>query len=160
MTKEIKLTNEYSVLVDDEDYEELIKYRWYITPEGYAYRFLIDEDGKRHTLYMHRNILKTKKGLDVDHIDYDTLNNQKSNLREAARSNNLAHSKPHKKYAETHSQYRGVYWHKRAMKWVTGISNNGKSIHLGLFLNEKDAAKAYNNAAERIYKEFATLNKI
>lgn len=48
------------------------------------------------------------------------------------------------------SKYTGVSWSKRSMKWVSHIKINGKSKHLGLFNNEKEASDAYQEALKAI----------
>jgi len=97
--------------------------------------------------------MKTSKGMDVDHIDHDGLNNQKSNLRNCTRSEN-AQNQRH--YAS--SDYQGTSWHKRSRKFRSQIGVKGNRIHLGFFNSEIDAAKAYDKAALKYYGEYAKTN--
>ena len=84
----------------------------------------------------------------TDHIDGNPLNNQRDNLRIcSSRENNQNHR--HKSATRNYSsKYPGVYWHKRAEKWMAYIKINKKRKHLGLFLIEEEAAKAYQNVCE------------
>ena len=146
-------------LIDDDDYDEVSKYKWYTkktTNVKYATRWFI-VDNKIKIEYMHRFILKVKNGFDVDHINHNGLDNRKKNLRVCTRSQNNMNSRKRKNQT---SKYKGVYYNKRDNKWVSQIRHNKKTICVGCFLNEIDAAKAYNKAAKKYYGEYANLNKI
>ncbi len=93
----------------------------------------------------------------IDHIDGNKLNNHISNLRAANQSENIANSKSRK---NSTSKYKGVSKTKSGSNWIARIAKDGKQIWLGSFLNEKEAAKAYNEAAIKYFGEFAYLNKI
>ena len=58
------------------------------------------------------------------------------------------------------SGYKGVYFNKKANKWMSYIRYNNKLINLGLFVNPIDAAIAYNNKALELFGEYARLNII
>jgi hypothetical protein len=99
--------------------------------------------------------MQAPKGLVVDHIDHDGLNNRKSNLRIATAAENRRHCR---KVKGGSSKYKGVYRHKGANKWSAKIGINGRCIFLGYFDNEIEAAKAYDKAAKEHHKEFAVFN--
>ena len=90
-----------------------------------------------------------------DHIDRDTMNNRRGNLRPARRADNVCNVEPYKNKS---SKYKGVSWFKQLGKWRADIRKEGKLTYLGSFNNEEDAAIAYNDAAERVHGEFAYLN--
>ena len=102
------------VLVDDEDYEELNKYKWRLR-KGYATR-----DGKMvnykkgKIISMHREIMKAPLEKDIDHKDRNKLNNCKSNLRFCDMTQNLGNQKIHR---DNTSGFKGVYFNKNAKKW-------------------------------------------
>lgn len=162
--KEIKLSQgrfcknkgKYVALVDDEDYEYLSQFRWFVhrcENTCYADKKIVI-DGKRTTQSMH-NMIMNGKG--VDHIDHNGLNNMRSNLRFCSPRENMMNTRKRK---NTSSVYKGVNFHKRDKKWQAQIIINGKHIHLGYFNSEVNAAKAYNVRAMELFGEFANLNVI
>ena len=153
----IKLINSNkNALVDKEDFDNLNKFRWYLSTNGYV-RSTIN---KKRVL-IHRFLLNPKEFFKVDHIDRNPLNNKKKNLRICSSRENTLNSKPqsNKKY----SKFKGVSYcntEKRKKRWVAACELYGKRITIGRFNNELEAAKAYNNKAKEIFGEFAYINKI
>lgn len=159
--KEIPLSQGYKTIVSDEDFEWLSQWKWYThfnknrTP--YAFRHGPMKNGVRSRIPLHRLILGlTDKSLDCDHIDGDTLNNQRHNLRACTRSENNCNTRSRK---GSTSKYKGVSRYHNG-KWQVSIGNNKKSIWLGVFDSEIDAALAYNEAAKKYHGEFARLNEL
>lgn len=147
----IPLNNGRFVIVDATDYDKLMKYKWRIlSPPEYALR---KENGK--TIYMHNEIMEPPAGLVVDHTDHSGLNNTRENLRIATRAQNSCNQK--KKQGCT-SKYKGVYFNKERGIYRAAIMANGKRIELGYFEKEIDAARAYDEAAKELHKDFAVLN--
>jgi len=93
----------------------------------------------------------------IDHINGDKTDNRIENLRLATGHDNAA-NKASAKGAT--SAYLGVSFKTASKAWVAQISKLGKKIHLGLFDNELDAARAYNAAAIQLHGQFARLNQI
>jgi hypothetical protein len=156
--KSIELTRGYKTLVDDEDYDELNRYLWHAHDSGKTYIYACRLDHKSGMMiYMHRYIMRAPPHLTVDHRDKNTLNNTRSNLRLADKRQQSANSK---KYTGCYSKYKGVSKMTRSPKWWAYIRVDGKTKHLGLFVSEKDAARAYNKAAIEGFGEFATLNDV
>lgn len=149
------------ILVDDEDFEELSKYKWQLNHNGYAQRS-IWKDGKTTSVTMHRQLMLPDKGTDVDHQDGNRINNQRSNLRLATRSENMANMRKIKSLS-AHSKHKGVSRLKRAKlknQWIAYIKLDYKTYYLGYYNTEEEAAHMYNQFAEQIYGEFASLNDI
>lgn len=146
--KEISLTKGKVALVDDADYEFLSRFKWCahaITNTFYASR----RPTKlfKHEL-MHRAILSPiSKGLEVDHIDGNGLNNQRSNLRLVTRRVNQQNL--HIKKA---SRFPGVCWHNIGKKWVAKMKIGKKTKYLGLYTTEEEAFHAYVTACEQLEK--------
>lgn len=157
--KEIKLTKGKIALVDDEDYEFLMQWKWSVTKGRYTFyaERVAPIDGRQKKISMHRLILGlTDPNIEGDHIDHNGLNNQRSNLR-AATCSQQSYNRRNRK--NSLSKYKGVCFHKAQKKWVSRISVPNKRIHLGYFDTELEAAFAYNNAAKKLHGDFAFLNK-
>lgn len=155
--KEIALTQGMAALVDDEDYEYLSQFKWQVMVRSYtsyAVRCLWKE-GKQYASYMHRELMNNPKGLQIDHIDGNGLNNQKSNLRLCTTSQNQMNSKPRK---NTQSGFKGVRWNRSNKKWESSLRINGENKYLGLYSQKEKAAIAYDNAAKQFFKEFSRTN--
>lgn len=97
---------------------------------------------------------------EVDHINGNTSDNRIENLREATDAQNAQNRKKSKTYATNPSKYKGVSYHIANSKWVAQIKVNSKKIHLGYFINEHNAAQAYNMAARHYFGDFSRCNDI
>lgn len=158
--KEIPLTQGKFTIVDDEDYGELMRYKWYakkqaINSDFYAARNSRTSEGLGRTIFMHSQILGNNgRALVIDHADNNTLNNQRSNLRLCTQKNN---AKNQKKRSDNKSGYKGVLLRKYGA-YLAHIRKDGIRMGLGTFKSAVDAAVAYDIAAEKYYGEFAKLN--
>lgn len=162
LSKQGKLKNLNLVaLVDDSDFDYLNQWRWQasyckFTNSYYAIRGIYLNAKKIGCISMQREVLGIMdKKLMADHINHDTLDNQRSNLRIATSAQNQANSRPRQ---NSSSIYLGVSLYKRDKKWRADIRKNGKSKFIGLFLNEQDAAVAYDKEAIQMHGNFANLN--
>jgi hypothetical protein len=159
--KTIPLTQGKEALVDDCDYEYLMRWKWHFLRRGgtgYAKRNRTSGCDQKlmHRLIAGRCGLDVDGG-DVDHIDGDGLNNQRSNLRAASRSQNNVNSKRPKNNT---SGFKGVYPRSWDGKPVAQIGVDGRRVYLGTFDDPRDAARAYNDAALKYFGEFACLNPL
>ena len=142
MTKKIKLTQGKFALVDDDDYENLNKHKWFAAWHGWAYyaqRRTTMKNGRQ--IQMHRKILglEYKDGKIVDHINRKPLDNRRANLRVVKPSEN---NQNHSGYSHNTSGHNGVAWHKRDKEWQAYISIDNKRIYLGGYENIDDAIRA------------------
>jgi len=165
--KAIELTQGQVAIVDDEDYEWLNQFKWYAhwNPKAksfYAVRNSKRINGIQYAILMAREILGLRKGdkQQADHINHDTLDNRRCNLRICTKQQNYMNHRKYRTYAgkKCSSKYSGVYWEKNAKKWRAYIKFNGKLIYLGLFTSEIEAAKTYDAKAKELFGEFANTN--
>jgi len=93
----------------------------------------------------------------VDHINGNTLDNRKQNLRICEQRFNAMNRGTRKPEGKT-SRFKGVHLDKKSGLWVAAIRKDGHRTSLGYFDREIDAALAYNQAAPEYFGEFAQLN--
>lgn len=147
---EIQLSKGGVALVDDADYERIARHRWHRSAFGYAVRF-VTEDGKPRVVWMHREVMHAPRGLEVDHINRDRLDNRRSNLRLATHAENSRNTRSKRGVGEV----PGVGFHKASGTWRAYIRVNGKQIEKSGFA-DKAAAVEYRIAlAEQHFGEFS-----
>lgn len=158
--KLIPLTQNKVAIVDDEDYEELSKYKWRAQWNSYTRSYVAVRSEKRRTILMHRIIMNTPLEMGTDHQNHRTLDNRKKNLRICTNSQNSANGRKQRSYQgkATTSHFKGVSWHKHVKKWVARIIKNGKFYHLGYRHSEIECAQLYDAAAKELFGEFALTN--
>ena len=159
--KRIPLTQGKFALVSPEDFEYLSRFKWnsYLSANDrwYAVRsmYLGYEKGKTKqvSIRMHREVVMLKPGdkLEVDHINHNSLDNRRENLRVCNRSENLANKRPARQ-----GRFKGIFF--RENYWVASIGSGNKNYYLGYFKTEKEAALAYDKKAKKLFGKFAYLN--
>lgn len=146
--RRIKLTQGKFAIVDDEDFDWLSHWSWHLAAGGRYARTGVGPRKNHKKIYMHRLILKAKKGQEVDHINQNKLDNRKSNLRFVNRSlNNLNNFNPRK---DNTSGYRGVSLDKRTNLYRARIKIGLKTEWLGYFPSPDLAHKAYMKRLNQI----------
>lgn len=142
-------------LVDDDLFDFLNKFEWYPRKNGNKLIYArTNIEGKY--IDMHNLVLPSNgSGLIVDHINGNTLDNQRHNLRLASKSQNGANAM----HGRGLSKYKGVSFDKRRNNWKAELMCKGVRLYLGSFYTEIEAAKAYNKAALTHFGEFAKLNE-
>jgi len=131
------------VLVDDEDYDDLMQWKWFVTKSYYADGFYagrhVWDNGRKKIFQMHRHIMEVYDSkIVVDHKDHNTLNNQRSNLRPCSVKENGRNISSHK---DASSKYLGVGKStvsdrksgRKYIYWSVNIKINGVKTYGGTF---------------------------
>lgn len=165
---EIPLSQGKVALIDDEDRAIIEDHIWHaacprkgVRTEDiyYAATNIKKPDGKKTILRMHRLLIDSPPGMEIDHINGDGLDNRRENLRVCTPSQNQGSRRLQSGCA---SEFKGVVRNKKAKKWQVGLQFQLDGIkhyrYLGCFENEIDAATAYDKAARKHYGDYALLN--
>lgn len=152
----------YKVLIDDEDWERVKQYRWHLNKSyfrrtgNFYFRTRPYTNGKRSCLMLHSYIFgRIPKGLYLDHINRNTLDNRKKNLRLATPQQNKYNQKCRK---DNTTGYKGVSVQTHCKKYIVRIVHNGKRHSLGTYSDPVEAARVYDKKAIELYGEFACTN--
>jgi hypothetical protein len=154
-TYSIPLTHGKIAYIDKEDYVKIKDFGWFLR-EGYAIarvgiRSNLTQVKSSHT-WMHRVILGYFGDQEIDHIDCNGLNNRKSNLRLANRTQNTQNAVIRK---DSTSGFKGVNYHKRNKRWRARIAVGKKRISLGCYTTKEEANDAVEKARKNLHGEFA-----
>lgn len=145
----ILLPNGTYFFIDKEDSKLVNLYKW-----GWNGRYVRTRI-KSKTLYLHRLLLGASKGFEVDHINRNTLDNRRINIRIVTRKLNILNRGLNK---NNKSGFRGVS--RVGKKWTAHIVNNYKAFNLGIFRTKIEAAMEYNKAAIKYFGYNASLNSL
>lgn len=156
--KELELTRGLVALVDDEDYDSVGAFKWHVVGKRtiYARR----DFGTDQYVLMHRAIIGAVDGQAVDHVNGNTLDNRRANLRIATAAENCMNRK---RRSDCKSRFKGVRFCDRSKcgrqdRWTARIQTGGKRATVGSFKTEIAAAIAYDCAAREHFGPFARLN--
>lgn len=139
---------------DKEDYELIKDYCWWINDSGYVVTSL----NNNKKIRMHRLIMgDVDKNIRIDHINHNTLDNRKCNLREVTNAENLRNGKLRK---TNKSGVVGVFFDKTRNKWIASITVDYKNIYLGRYDCIEDAIKARKEAEEKYFGEYSYDNSM
>lgn len=157
----IPLLHGLETIIEAADWPLVSGYRWVAAerpkqPGEYNVIGHVPESGAQgRNVMLHRLIMGVGPRQIVDHINHDSLDNRRSNLRLATNQQNSFNSRLSKRNT---SGYKGVAWKARDQKWRARIRNGIKEIHIGTFDTAEEAAHAYDRAARELHGEFAAVN--
>ena len=149
MFTEIQLNNGYVSLVDNCDIEIINRHLWFVIDDGCNPYACAKQDG-RH-LRMHRLIMNAREGETVDHINGNTLDNRRENLRIVSASQNAINRR---KRADNKSGVTGVYFSKAHNRWFACINIDKKKQTIGLFKTMEEAVTARKEKEKEIYGDY------
>ncbi len=146
----IGLRHEHHTLVDDCDYYFLMRWSWYSSGNKkyiYAirkaeYEDYVQDNNCPEEIRMHRVIMKTPSHLEVDHVDHDTLNNQRYNLKNVTKRQNAENR---------HDQSETVGVRKTKTGYVAIASIDGKQTYLGTYKSSSEAVQARIDGIEKAH---------
>ena len=156
---EIPLTKDQVTVIDAEDFERVSQFKWYASARSknsgkFDAARGAQVEGKPKLILLHRFIMDAPKGLVVDHINHNSLDNRKSNLRLATHRQNCQNKPVH-----FNKKTKGVSFNKKYKKpYRAGIQLNRKQIVIGQFATEEEAMRAYDKSAIDLFGEFAHTN--
>lgn len=151
----IPLTQGKVAVIDFKDFNKVRGIKWHAHRSNRRW-YARYRDPVRGLIYLHRFLLCPPSRVQVDHKDGNGLNNCRYNLRKC--SNRQNHQAFKRKRPQATSQFRGVCWYARDAVWTAQIFFRGRQIHLGRFLDETNAARAYDDKAKELFGEFSALN--
>jgi hypothetical protein len=152
----IALSKGLFTVVDAWNFERLNRHRWSALVAGHTCYAARREGRRGRTILMHREIMDPPPGMVVDHIDGNGLTNRECNLRVCTQAQNgynrIACLRGHS------SRFKGVFWCRAARKWCAMIGFHHRSIYLGLFEDEVEAAHVRDYKAVELHGVYAYLN--
>lgn len=124
--------------------------------DGYRYVKIMQKRIPAHRIvfFMHHGYAPAE----IDHKNRIRDDNRIENLREASRLENSRNISTQSKLKS--SKYKGVVFDKARGKWMASTKNKGRSVYLGRFDSEVEAAIAYNQYAAKEFGEFAAVNEV
>jgi|HubBroStandDraft_6_1064221.scaffolds.fasta_scaffold00134_37 hypothetical protein len=150
----IPLTKGQNAIVDARKFEHLSQWNWYASWNRDTKSFYARRTNEEHRhVWMHHVVLGISSKKRGDHKNHNTLDNRIDNLRKCTNSQN--HQNQRKR---ENKKYKGTTWHKVVKRWAATICSKRRRKHLGYFISEEAAARAYDAAASKLFGKFACLN--
>lgn len=152
--REIVLTRGAVAIIDEKDYEEVSKFKWCYDGR-YASRGLYDRSTKKRSMQrLHTFLMNTPKGMNVDHINGNKLDNRRSNLRICSHNQNLWN---YGKHRDNGTGYKGVILDKRYSRYQARIQVNKITYSSPWFDTPEEAHKAYKQLSKTHHGEYSNV---
>lgn len=152
-TLKVKANASYFFYVDSDDKKILENEKWYVSKDKNGILSVNNRDGEM----IYRKIMNPPKGMEIDHLDLDRLNNRKSNLRICSHRANQCNQPLQK---NNKSGVAGVQYYKPRRKFTARIKVCQKDIHLGYFKTFTEAVQARNVAMQCMWGEYGRYNDV
>lgn len=152
----VTLKNGRQFQIDEDDWDSVKHIKWniHLMRKGYKYVYTFQKtDKSRKMIYLHRMLMNCKNPMFVDHINGDTLDNRKSNLRVLTNRQNQWNQKRVRGFVP----YKGVTFENGAYR--SRIRINGKKKSLGRFKTAIEASNAYNQASLELHGSYSHIIK-
>ena len=151
----IATNNNLKFMISKEDYEKCKNIGWFTNYDKHTDSYYLTSSKEKT---MTRYILdENDPNVFIDHINHNTLDNRRKNLRKVTISQN---SMNRKVMSTNSSGITGVRWHKATQKWQADLCINKKTIYLGIYSNIEDAIKARKEAEERYFRQYSYENSM
>lgn len=146
------------VLYDEQDAHKVEPWSWSLF-KGHNTYYAARRTPRpnRKTILMHREVTDCPKGMMVDHINRNGLDNRRANLRVCTMSENMMNRT---KTKQNSTGYKGVYHtdDSKVNPYKAKIQKDKKVYCIGRYSTAKEAARAYDAKAKELFGEFAKLN--
>jgi len=149
----IALTKNHFAIVGRSNYKRLSRVKWHASLSGHRF-YATHCTSSQATIYMHREIMRPPKGMVVDHMDANGVNNWRGNLRICTPLENGHNSRARGRT----SHFKGVSYIFELRLWEASICDRKKMVHIGYYKTEIEAARAYDAEALKRFGQFAWLN--
>lgn len=143
---ELMLCGGVTCLIDDEDWDRIKAYKWC----RHAKKKYAGARVEDRMVLMHRMIMNAPKGVAVDHINHDTFDNRKMNLRICTQAENMWNAK----HRGSNTKIRGIHFRKKVGNYQVDITSNGKRLYLGVYSNLEDAITVRKEAEIKYHGEY------
>lgn len=130
----IKLKNDVSFYVDDEDRSLVEGYNWYLHKTKWGNYIRGAKPRSKEKIYLHRLLLNPSKQQYVDHIDRNGLNNCRNNIRICTQSENLLNR-----------NHKGYWFDKGCKRFRAETTLGRKKKYIGIYKTAEEARNAYLN---------------
>ena len=146
----IQIPGGIEFMVDAADFHLVSQYHWTYGKRGYPSAKI-----NRQNVTLHKLLFPNTRGLDIDHISGNKLDNRRANLRLCTHQENMFNQRIR---TTNSSGYTGVSYHKSAKSYEAYINFCGRKRYLGLYHSAEEAAMARDHAALEVHGEYARLN--
>lgn len=136
------------VLIDKEDVDKVKRYTWHASYQKDIANYYIETNkkisGGKFMLFLHRYLMDAKDSLTIDHINHNTLDNRKLNLRVCSQKENNLNQAELRRNNKT--GYRNISWQKSCEKYIVTLMIDGKNKTIGRTSSLDDAVKMRDKA--------------